>query len=50
VGLRADVEERMESWVQEIGVWSLFQVMTVVAQVMEMVRDAPGDIAHDACA
>ena len=38
--LVADVEERMESWVGEIGVWAVFQVMTMIAQVMEMVARA----------
>ena len=32
----------MEVWVGEIGVWWLFQVMTVVAQVMEMVARGEG--------
>ena len=27
----------MEAWVEEIGVWAVFQVMTMIAQVMEMV-------------
>ena len=38
--LVADVEERMESWVGEIGVWAVFEVMTMIAQVMEMVARA----------
>jgi len=38
--LVVDVEERMESWVDQIGVWAVFQVMTMVAQVMELVADA----------
>jgi hypothetical protein len=47
--LVADVEGRMEVWAQEIGVWALFEVMTMIAQVMEMVRDA-GDLADEGCA
>lgn len=39
-GLVADVEERMEAWVDEIGIWALFQLMTMTAQVMEMVARA----------
>jgi hypothetical protein len=45
--LIAEVEERMEAWAEETGVWLLFTVMTAIAQVMEMVRDA-GDIADEA--
>jgi hypothetical protein len=41
--LVADVEERMEAWVDEIGIWAVFQVMTMIAQVMEMVS-AAGDV------
>ena len=39
-GLVADVEERMEVWVEEIGIWAVFQVMTTIAQVMELVAAA----------
>lgn len=47
--LVADVEERMEAWVEEIGIWAVFQVMTVVAQVVEMVaRDEEVDAAIEA--
>ena len=35
-GLVADVEERMESWVGEIGIWAVFQVMTMIAQVTSL--------------
>jgi hypothetical protein len=35
--LVADVEERMETWVEEIGICALFQVMTMIAHVMELV-------------
>ena len=28
----------MEAWAEEIGIWALFQVMTMIAQVMEMVQ------------
>jgi transposase-like protein len=45
--LIAEVEERMEAWAEETGVWLLFTVMTAIAQVMEMVRDA-GDLADEA--
>jgi hypothetical protein len=38
--LIAEVEERMGEWANEVGVWWLFQVMTVVAQVMKLVREA----------
>ena len=38
--LVADVEERMVTWAEAIGVWALFGVMTIIAQVMEAVRDA----------
>jgi hypothetical protein len=49
--LIAEVEERMEAWVEETGIWSLFHVMTVVAQVMELaVRDSAEGIADEACA
>jgi hypothetical protein len=41
--LVADVEERMESWVDQIGLWALFEVMTMIAQVMEMV-EAAGEV------
>ncbi len=30
----------MGEWANEVGVWWLFQVMTVVAQVMKLVREA----------
>lgn len=38
--LVAQVEQQMEAWADEVGVWALFQVMTVIAQVMELVRRA----------
>jgi hypothetical protein len=41
--LVADVEDRMVAWAEATGIWS----MTMIAQVMEMVRDA-GDIADEA--
>jgi transposase-like protein len=40
VALVAEVEERMEAWAGEIGIGWLFYVMTVVAQVMELVKAA----------
>jgi transposase-like protein len=36
----AVIEERMAVWVDEIGVWAVFEVMTMIAQVMEMVARA----------
>jgi hypothetical protein len=36
----ADVEKGMEAWVGQIGVWSVFQMMTMIAQVMEVVASA----------
>jgi hypothetical protein len=49
--LIAEVEERMEAWVEEAGIWSLFQVMTMIAQVMELAaRDSAEGIADEACA
>lgn len=33
----ADVDDRMEAWAEEIGVWAPSQVMTMIARVMEMV-------------
>ena len=38
--LVTDVEERMEVRVEEIGIWVVFQVMTMIAQVMELVAKA----------
>ena len=38
--LVADVEERMDVWVEEIGIWVMFQVMTMIAQVTELVAKA----------
>ena len=41
----------MEAWVEEIGIWALFQVMTMIAQVMEMVqRGDAGEASGEGCA
>ena len=45
--LVADVEERMESWADEIGIWAVFHVMTLIAQVMEMVAQDNGSSSAD---
>jgi hypothetical protein len=45
--LVADVEERMGDWADEIGVWAVFQVMTMIAQVMELVAE-PGEVDDSA--
>jgi hypothetical protein len=45
--LMAEVEEWMVTWAEAIGVWALFEVMTMIAQVMEMVRQDAGVVAGE---
>jgi hypothetical protein len=46
-----EVEPWLVTWAVEIGIWSLFLVMTMIAQVMELAaRDSTEGIADEACA